>query len=1443
MADDDRLDEANRAARRLLVARDRATLDDACRVLIRIRDGARGSKEAQVAQDALEEFLRSNGRHRGMNWELARLRKRVETLDGLRTNELESLLAELFGVRGAPSPELRALRKNALKKFSELADLVATGSAKARHRRVEELTALFGKYSAADPDLSSEWDCLQWLLSMLASDCTNDALLVQLEDALRKCEVDEASRLRALILVEPVPECASRSRIAAAMVELGRRLEKIDQELGMLRTRCQVVGSRLDQLGAVRGEPGSVDWEVLAGIVKSADGLDQLLGEGCIPVDLGHRAREQRAATEIWLLGALRFRIGGCSDLPCLIDCCGRVAALGPAWFNRIEPEWLAPVRDSYKQDLDARLAAATAAATVGELAVTVRADLVLLSAELRHERLCAPFGLKRLADLLERLSVLWRELPTGVPEPPLGEFSDLNLPSQFVSDYEKFAALAVELEQLKVEVEANSGPAVPHRSSLIEDHRSTNIVAPSEHEHMSLVTRMATDHSSPGQRRSGKPAAAPGVHHPTEWDLELRELAAYYETLPNRTDELDTAVSQLLSSKEVDTALMRARYVLEVIVTKLCMLVLERRRGTGPLAAVIDQLAKAHTGEDPDLMFESMRAVNRWSSRGVHYPRDVTGDEVRQALLSLKRVLGWYHTHEPAKVFSSVRSRPKETGDRRQEAPEQAIIRNKPNERLVLTIAPTSDAHLKTKALALVGLSKAEALDSSGQAPRLAGTMSMTEAEPFFARPLPTGKGNKRLREIDQTLSWYRQLYPDYQPIAELSAMVRLKWAAALCDAALSTWNAAELRALLAEEQEAGLGEHYAIYAALVADPQALEDLCDTARVADPADATEAGRWWIRWEGAKRRLPARATWPEAFSAQVADQEDRRRALWLGAIDELLADSSATAEDLGAVADLVAPAVGGLAELGPRVADLAEHELAAYRVRGDLSQIEAFLANAERSGRLVPADVERWGVWVALERLKTVCCRERISIWNTRFAQFVPALGRSAAAALLQLIDECVSPAGDTDPWALFKRIAAVIDSGSLAGDETDALWRRIRLHQCVRRVATGFPAGSSDQAIGPWIELTRCWHGELNEDERAAVRPFIAALVADWRERRDLFALYWAYQVFQGHLHGFPAGGDPGQDLRNETALRVTGLRQRLGASAGFPDDAVWRAVRDECEGLAAGWRHLAVCVSEAPIPTDPIAAPDGLANLVRDLGHLMSAADAIAALRVADYLADQTDKLFHDCESAAMALERDGFAAGAVCREELNRLSELFAARFHYRHFRESAARLKRRDTLHETGAYQPLIGDVKAIADAVGRAALTNPEQQNRLLANALLRVLESEGEECPHQGQDRDLTLVVGCLGDLERVEESTIENIKALENARPLVGNIDPERAEYAGFFALFPAVPPGSKRQRQRYCRFVQREPMRQILRRAERRLPKWLQTVCADQARQGPQC
>lgn len=1386
------MDENSRlaAVRRAVIrseANDPVVREEAYLELVRHADEAPGTDAGRLAQLQLEKLASSRPR----DLALEAFRGRIDTLPGLGSKKLEVLLADLFDVQLATSEPLRTLRKNALHHFVDLADQLVDAGTPPRPGRIEELTALFGKYSAAHPDLSSEWDDLQWLLSMLARDCTNDALLVQLEDALRKCEVDEASRLRVQIKVGPVRKCASRSRIAAAMVEQSRRLETVDQELAKLIARCQGVASRLEQLGTVSGEAGSADWKDLSGIVESTDALDRLLAEGCIPADLGNRAREQRAATEVWLLGALRSRIGGCSDIKGLIDCCRRIAALRPVWFDRIEPEWLAPVRDSYRQVLDARLAAAAAAVAVGELTVRVRADSALLSATLPCERLVAAFGLARWADLLERLSVLWRELPTGVPVPSLDEFAELDLPSEFLKDYGRFAKLAVKLEHLKADVEAVSEPvtlrgtgAIQHRGSIkVDASEWPSCPIPTTDRKAAYSSVEASIRHSPNSRRPGFGA--------TDWQDALQELAAYAEILRGRARDLEEELESLLKSREVDVALMRVRRTLEVIVADWREQVLGQPIGVGQLDRALQSLA----GKVPDRVHVHMHNVKQLGNFGPHRkPR--TGGDVRAALSSLNEVLMSY------------------------------VID-------VLNISITAQLHADLEPeYPCDGYQQMHAGATAAGVWQCVSVVQLT----------PAGRGNMRLHWIDRTLSRYRRLYPDYQPIAELSAMVRLKWAAALCDAALSTWNAAELRALLAEEQEAGLGEHYAIYAALVADPQALEDLCDTARVADPADATEAGRWWIRWEGAKRRLPALATWPEAFSAQVADQEDRRRALWLGAIDELLADSSATAEDLGAVADLAAPAVGGLAELGPRVADLAEHELAAYRVRGDLSQIEAFLANAERFGRLVPADAERWGVWVALERLKTVCCRERISIWNTRFAQFVPALGRSAAAALLQLIDECVSPAGDTDPWALFERIAGAIDRGVLAGEESDALLRRIRFHQCVRQVAPGFPAGSSDQAIGPWIQLTRCWHGELTEDERAAVRPFIAALVADWREHRDIFALYWAYQVLPDLFKVFPAGSDPGKDLRDETVERVKGLRQRLSASAGFPDDAVLRAVRDECEGLVAAWRHLAVCVSEAPIPTDPIAAPDGLANLVRDLGHLRSAAEAIAALRVADYLADQTDKLFHDCESAAMVLERDGFAAGTVCREELNRLSELFAARFHYRHFRESAVRLKRRDTLHETGAYQPLIGDVKAISDAVGRATLTNPEQQNRLLANALLRVLENEGEECPNQGQDRDLNLVVGCIGDLERVEESTIENIKALEITRPIVGNIDPERAEYAGFFALFPAVPPGSKRQRQRYCLFVQREPMRQILRRAERRLPKWLQTVCGDEARQGAQ-
>ncbi|MFO1419597.1 MAG: hypothetical protein U1F59_01295 [Candidatus Competibacteraceae bacterium] len=124
-----------------------------------------------------------------------------------------------------------------------------------------------------------------------------------------------------------------------------------------------------------------------------------------------------------------------------------------------------------------------------------------------------------------------------------------------------------------------------------------------------------------------------------TDWDREKQELLDYYETLRDQLVALAEELSGLLNSLDIVAALVRARRALEVIATELCEQVLERPRGTEPLAGIL-----ARFGDKiPANVLTSMRNLNELGNLGAHPKKSATGGTVREACLALATVLNWY--------------------------------------------------------------------------------------------------------------------------------------------------------------------------------------------------------------------------------------------------------------------------------------------------------------------------------------------------------------------------------------------------------------------------------------------------------------------------------------------------------------------------------------------------------------------------------------------------------------------------------------------------------------------------------------------------------------------------------------------------------------------------------------------------------------------------------
>jgi hypothetical protein len=123
-------------------------------------------------------------------------------------------------------------------------------------------------------------------------------------------------------------------------------------------------------------------------------------------------------------------------------------------------------------------------------------------------------------------------------------------------------------------------------------------------------------------------------------WDSELLELTEVYEKFEERTDELRNELIRIRETRDAVATLLIARRMLEVIVGNVCQRNLRRPRGTEPLAAVIDKIARSQ--QIPEYVITSMSNLNRLSTYGAH-PKKFSIRQVREALMALCSIMEWY--------------------------------------------------------------------------------------------------------------------------------------------------------------------------------------------------------------------------------------------------------------------------------------------------------------------------------------------------------------------------------------------------------------------------------------------------------------------------------------------------------------------------------------------------------------------------------------------------------------------------------------------------------------------------------------------------------------------------------------------------------------------------------------------------------------------------------
>jgi len=123
-------------------------------------------------------------------------------------------------------------------------------------------------------------------------------------------------------------------------------------------------------------------------------------------------------------------------------------------------------------------------------------------------------------------------------------------------------------------------------------------------------------------------------------WERELTELNELYSRFAGKIQELETEIERMRDETDSVHTLLTARRMLEVIVTSLCRVGLNRPRGNEPLPGVLGKLAKA--GHAPDYVVASMLNLNRLCVFGAH-PKAFSPLQVKEALMALCTVVEWY--------------------------------------------------------------------------------------------------------------------------------------------------------------------------------------------------------------------------------------------------------------------------------------------------------------------------------------------------------------------------------------------------------------------------------------------------------------------------------------------------------------------------------------------------------------------------------------------------------------------------------------------------------------------------------------------------------------------------------------------------------------------------------------------------------------------------------
>lgn len=178
------------------------------------------------------------------------------------------------------------------------------------------------------------------------------------------------------------------------------------------------------------------------------------------------------------------------------------------------------------------------------------------------------------------------------------------------------------------VEKHAEKISSIDHVQRIREYHR--------------LIEKLGSNTASIATTGGDESTSAIPDHRP--WLGELTELTSLYQRYQGKAMEIEEELIRIRDTRDSVATLLIARRMLELIASRVCEERLNRKRGTEPLASVIDKLNRGNC--IPEYVITSMNNLNRLSLFGAH-PKEFSPRQVREALMAMCSILEWYVRYE----------------------------------------------------------------------------------------------------------------------------------------------------------------------------------------------------------------------------------------------------------------------------------------------------------------------------------------------------------------------------------------------------------------------------------------------------------------------------------------------------------------------------------------------------------------------------------------------------------------------------------------------------------------------------------------------------------------------------------------------------------------------------------------------------------------------------